>query len=353
VYDTVRSAHLERAHQLAPASILYRRHRYDFDPALAEGLDLHQGGLLGSAVTVLRSGLTSVEVNEPLMRPSVARTAALVAVARAAARLRRRELFLTAYAIENRDPFGPGRPPTVRARVRTALDRAAGRYVARHLDRVAFGTAAAEALYDSLLGQELAGVRRALVPALSSPCGCPPGTGFRDGRVLFLGALTDRKGVSQLLDAWPEVVARRPDARLAVVGSGPLQPQVADVAAREASVELVVGPPRARVHELLRESAVLVLLSQRTPTWREQVGLPIVEALAHGCSVVTTDETGLARWLAEHGHDVLPPGAPADEVAGAVVRALDRRRPPESVLADLPRTDGRLDADAWLSAAPA
>jgi glycosyltransferase involved in cell wall biosynthesis len=350
VYDNVRSAHLERAHQLAPASILYRNHRYDFDRALAEGLDLHRGGLLSSAVTVLRSGLTSVEVNEPLMRPSIARTAALVTVARGAARLRRRALLVTTYAIENRDPFGPARPTTVRARVRSALDRAAGRYVARRLDRIAFGTAAAEALYDSLLGEELSRARRTLVPALSSPCGCPPGSGPRDAQVLFLGALQDRKGVLQLLAAWPEVIARRPDARLTVVGSGPLQPQVAELAAREPSVELVVGPPRARVHELLRGSSVLVLLSQRTPTWREQVGLPIVEALAHGCAVVTTDETGLARWLTEHGHDVLPPGAPAAAVAGAVVGALERRRPPESVLADLPRTDGRLDADAWLTA---
>lgn len=351
MYDTVRSAHLERAHQLAPASILYRRQRFDFDPALAEGLDLHRGGLLGTAVTVLRSGLTSLEVNEPLMRPSVARTAVLVAVARAVARLRRRELNVTTYAIENRDPFHPGPSSTARARARTALDRAAGRYVARRLDRIAFGTATAEELYGTLLGQELSRADRTLVPALSSPCGCPVGSGPAEGRVLFLGALTGRKGVPQLLAAWPEVVARRPGARLTVVGSGPLLSEVAGLAAREPSVELLVGPPRARVHELLRASSVLVLLSQRTPTWREQVGLPIVEALAHGCSVVTTGETGLAGWLSGHGHDVLTADASTAEMAGAVVGALDRRRPVESVLADLPPTDGRLDADAWLFAA--
>ncbi|SEL20423.1 Glycosyl transferases group 1 [Blastococcus sp. DSM 46786] len=350
MYDNVRSAHLERAHQLAPASILYRRQRYDFDPSLAEGLDLHQGGLIVSAITILRSDLSMVEVNEPLMRQSVARTAALVAVARGAARLRGRELRLTAYAIENRDPFGQVGRAAVRARARAVLDRAAGRYVARRLDRVAFGTAAAERLYDSVLGEELSRARRTVVPALSAPCGCVADGGPGEGRVLFLGALTDRKGVPLLLEAWPEVVARRPDARLTVVGSGPLQPAVVDLASREPSVQLLVGPPRAQVHALLRASSLLVLLSQRTPTWREQVGLPIVEALAHGCPVVTTTETGMARWLTDHGHDVLAPDAPASEVAAVVVAALDRRRPPESVLADLPRTDGRLDADAWLSA---
>ena len=91
-----------------------------------------------------------------------------------------------------------------------------------------------------------------------------------------------------------------------------------------------------------------VLLSQPTPTWREQVGLPVVEGLAHGCTVVTTTETGLAGWLAAHGHEVLPPGAPDGEVAAAVDRALGRRRPAGDVLADLPAADGRLAADRWM-----
>jgi glycosyltransferase involved in cell wall biosynthesis len=103
------------------------------------------------------------------------------------------------------------------------------------------------------------------------------------------------------------------------------------------------------VHRALRRAAVLVLLSQPTPTWREQVGLPLVEGLAHGCTVVTTAETGLADWLAAHGHTVLAPDAAPATVVAAVVEALAAGRPAASVLADLPDDDGRQAAEAWLS----
>jgi len=91
-----------------------------------------------------------------------------------------------------------------------------------------------------------------------------------------------------------------------------------------------------------------VLLSQRTTNWREQVGLPIVEALAHGCAVVASDETGLADWLATHGHRCVSPSASEGELADVVVVAIKAERPVDSVLADLPAVDGRSRADAWL-----
>jgi glycosyltransferase involved in cell wall biosynthesis len=113
-------------------------------------------------------------------------------------------------------------------------------------------------------------------------------------------------------------------------------------------VSVVVDPPRARVHALQREASVAVLLSQRTRTWREQVGLPVVEGLAHGCAVLATTETGLAAWLEEHGHAVVDPAADPERVADVLVGLLDARRPAATVLADLPDVDGRLAADAWL-----
>jgi glycosyltransferase involved in cell wall biosynthesis len=95
------------------------------------------------------------------------------------------------------------------------------------------------------------------------------------------------------------------------------------------------------------------LASQPTAGWREQVGLPIVEGLAHGCRVVTTDQTGLAGWLREHadrGHRVVPAGGSGADLAAAVLAALTTPTGdgPGSVLADLPVRDGRLAADDWL-----
>ena len=71
LYETVRTAHLERARELAPASIVYRRRRYDFDPAVAAGLDLIEAGPVGAAVVLARSDVRELEINEPLMVSSL------------------------------------------------------------------------------------------------------------------------------------------------------------------------------------------------------------------------------------------------------------------------------------------
>ena len=71
LYESLRTAHLERAHQLAPASIVHRVTRYDFDESLAVGLDLVQAGPVRAAWLVGRSGVRVLEVNEPLMTSSL------------------------------------------------------------------------------------------------------------------------------------------------------------------------------------------------------------------------------------------------------------------------------------------
>lgn len=348
MYGSLRSAHLERAHALEPASLLHRRERYDFDPALAEGLDLVRGGTVSMAATVLRSRLAGIEVNEPLLRPGLWKTAVAVTAARTAARLRRAPVLVVSYAIENRDPYAQDRVPSVRSAVRRRTDRVLTGYTARRLDRIAYGTTAAAAVYAARLGTELTSVEDTVVPALPAPCACPP-TEDRDAdRVVFVGAFQPRKGLPELVAAWPLVADRHPPARLTTVGKGEQADLAHGLADRVDGVDVVVDPPRAELHRILRRAAVLVLLSQRTATWREQVGLPIVEGLAHGCTVVTTEETGLASWLAGHGHEVLPGTASSEEVADAITRALAGRRTAASVLAELPEVDGRLAADRWL-----
>ncbi|GAA4982520.1 hypothetical protein GCM10023225_22890 [Kineococcus glutinatus] len=349
VYRTLRSAHLERARAIGATSVLYRSRRADFDEALAEGLDLVRAGPWATAATLLASRVRTVEVNEPLMLPAARQGVLTVLAARLSGALHRVDVRVVAYAIENRDPRASP-APTARRRLRRSLDLRAARFLARHVDRIAYGTTGAAHLYADLLpGTAARGLSR-VVEALPAPCDCPPGTGARPGSVLFLGALEERKGFHLLARAWPQVLRSHPAATLAVVGTGPLAGLAHETARNHPGVSVLVDPPRAEVHRQLRRAAVLVLPSQRTPTWREQVGLPLVEGLAHGCLVVTTAESGIAPWLAGHGHVVLDPAVDAAGVAAAVVAALGSARTGAEVLADLPAQDGRRAADAWLHA---
>ncbi|WEO76943.1 glycosyltransferase [Cryobacterium sp. SO2] len=346
LYQTVRTAHLERARALAPATILYRATRYDFDRALARDLDLIPAGPIRAAWLLARSRVRQLEVNEPLMLASLRRTALTLAVLHLRHRLGGPRTQCVSYAIENADPFAS--QARGRARLTRLQDKLLARFVWASLDRMVFGTESAQQTYASVFGAAAGPAHRTHIPALPSACTCPGEGRATAPRVVFLGALAARKGFPQLLDAWPYLKVWLPDVSLVILGSGPLEERARALADADAAVELHIDPARSDIHAELRRSRVLVLPSQPTPGWREQVGLPICEGLAHGTAIVTSTETGLAGWLDAHGHAVVDASAAPLEWARAVAGALRADRSQSAVLHDLPPVDGRLAADEWL-----
>ncbi|MEV8213000.1 glycosyltransferase family 4 protein [Leifsonia sp. NPDC077715] len=338
----VRTAHLERAHEFSPASIVYREKRYDYDPALEAGLDIVRAGDVRAALLLARSGVETLEVNEPLMISAAARSALAIAAVRVAGTLRRRRTSVVSYAIEN---LYPPVPASLKGRIGRRARLVLARFVHANLDRLAFGTDASRELYRRAFGS--GGATTTTIPALPSAVHQDTTRG-RPSLAVFLGAFDERKGLPLLLDAWPLVRERRADARLLLMGKGPLESLAREAAATDTSIELLVDPPRDTISDALAGAKVLVLPSQRRPRWREQVGLPIVEGLAAGCVVVTTSETGLADWLTDEGHFVIPADADAATLAAAVSGALGDGRAPADLLAALPSTDGRRAADDWL-----
>lgn len=347
LYESIRTAHLERAHQLTPAAIIYRERRYDFDADLALGLELIEAGPLRAALILARSDLTALEVNEPLMLSSLPRTAAALVALAVRRLLGGRRVLVVSYAIGNSDPYQQRLSNTWKSSLRKIVERRLSVMVWKRIDRLVFGTAAARDTYHGLLPQS---ERRTevLIPAVPAPCPCEHQQFSDPHRVIYLGDLSHRKGFPLLLEAWPLVRNSDPAARLTVIGKGALVDKALSSAAADSSIDVVIDPPRGEIHRHLRHAHVLVLPSQSTPIWREQVGLPIVEGLAHGCSVVTTTETGLASWLAGHGHSVLAAGCSAEALGAAIEHQILRAARRSDIIAALPKLDGRLAADSWL-----
>ncbi|WP_213814535.1 glycosyltransferase family 4 protein [Glaciihabitans sp. dw_435] len=223
----------------------------------------------------------------------------------------------------------------------------------RELTKIAFGTPAAEHNYAELLGANY-GVSSVRVQSrifLGLPAASQTTVARENNQACFVGSFEDRKGIRELLDAWPEVLLAIPNAKLEILGQGPLEGLVHTAARKMASVETSLHPSRETIERTLSLSHVLILPSVRTATWREQIGLPIVEGLAEGCEVITTDETGLANWLQLNDHLVLTKPTRA-QLAAAIVMGLSSTRTAPEAKSLLPAIDGRHAADQWLTREP-
>jgi glycosyltransferase involved in cell wall biosynthesis len=357
IYASLRTAHLERFRTMEPALVLFHRARYDFDESVADPQwRPRRVGRFGVLVELARHRYRVVEVNEPIMSERWLDLLAQMFVLQLRRLVTGHRTPLVAYCIGLTDPAEevrrrlPVRVPHWFLRVWCRLVMTV---VVTGMDRLAFGTSGARDLYARYVPPAVLGRRARVFEAIPRPCDCEESAVDQSDRsrtVLFLGAFKVRKGIDLTMQAWDVLVEHEQGLRLRVIGKGAARDRVESWAAGRDDVGVEIDPPRAQIHAALRSSAVLVLLSQRWSTWREQVGLPIVEALAHGCTVVTTDETGLADWLARHGHVVVPASAGPEQVADAIAAALRLRRPASEVLADLPSTDSRIAADEWLLA---
>jgi glycosyltransferase involved in cell wall biosynthesis len=103
-----------------------------------------------------------------------------------------------------------------------------------------------------------------------------------DGKhVLFLGRVTEEKGVGLLMRAWDRLGGAL-GVPLVIAGTGPMQDEVATWAAARADVSYVGLRNKAECRALTADAVAVVAPS----TWLEAFGLVVVEAMAAGVPTV-------------------------------------------------------------------
>ena len=132
------------------------------------------------------------------------------------------------------------------------------------------------------------GVRRAHF----APVSIPPTDGFR---VLFVGSLSMEKGARYLFEAFREF--RHPRKELLIVGTvrDEVRPIIASIG--DASVKFLGHVANTSLREIYSASHVMVL-----PSVQEGLAMVMAEALACGCPVIASTNTG-AHDLFEHGRE--------------------------------------------------
>ncbi|MEH0825335.1 MULTISPECIES: glycosyltransferase [unclassified Micromonospora] len=350
VFEQARTAHLDRLALLPNTQLFFRHRSFDFDEAQASKVDATQMSRTAMIWRLAQSTPEVIEVNEPMFLRAWPTIIAAYCGALLASLRSRRRVRIVCYAIENGDAEASfARHFRIAHVISRLLFRLAVNGLVSRVDGMAFGTEGAAANYSRFVAS-----RHRLSLATFSPlepaCSCDDS--IESHGVLFVGALEQRKGVAELMAAWESVTGDLPGVTLTVVGKGQMEDVITEWIRTQPSARLVVDLERSDLHHAYRSARVLVLPSLRTPHWREQVGLPIVEALAHGCEIVTTDETGLADWLDRHGHRVVPSELPVGALSAAIREAWRSARPRSEILSSLPERDGRNLAAEWLFAKP-
>lgn len=160
----------------------------------------------------------------------------------------------------------------------------------------------------------LADGERAELPAdLGAPVGAPV--------VTLGGQMRPGKGQDVAIRAWPAVLAGFPDARLLLVGSGPLEDELKGLA-RDLGVEhrVVFAGTRDDMEAILPRSTLVVL-----PTRMEALPTVLLEAAASGVPSVATSVGGVPEVVVDGETGWLVPELAPDAFAGAVTAALGQR----------------------------
>lgn len=145
--------------------------------------------------------------------------------------------------------------------------------------------------------------------------------------VVAVGRLVEKKGYGVLLDA---LATAEVPWRCEIVGDGPLHDELRSQIERlglGGRVTLAGSLSEAEVHQRLRRAAVMCLASVETPSGdRDGTPMAIVEAMACGATVVSTDAGAIAELVGDAGvvvpqGDVAALAAALDRVADGAVRS--------------------------------
>jgi colanic acid/amylovoran biosynthesis glycosyltransferase len=142
--------------------------------------------------------------------------------------------------------------------------------------------------------------------------------------VLAVGRLIEKKGLADLVHACGLLVGRGVDMRLEIAGAGPLRKELEEEAARSGTAVTFHGAlPHEAVLELYRRAAVFCLPCVVASTG-DRDGLPtsVLEAMALGVPVVTTDVNGLRELVIDGRTGLVVPERDPRALAEALGRLL-------------------------------
>jgi glycosyltransferase involved in cell wall biosynthesis len=152
--------------------------------------------------------------------------------------------------------------------------------------------------------------------------------------ILFVGRLVREKGLLVLFEALHRLLHLR--WRLVIVGDGPLRPELEkrSVLRMGGRISFVGAVRQDAVPPLLASANVLVLPSISTPTWQEQFGYVLAQAMMSSLAIIASGSGAIPEVLGDAGVLVHEDNVSALEIG---IRALLIDRLKRTTLGELAR----------------
>jgi glycosyltransferase involved in cell wall biosynthesis len=164
--------------------------------------------------------------------------------------------------------------------------------------------------------------------ALPSP---RTGTVAVPGRIVSSGRLERYKGHQRVIEALPYVMREIPEAHLLILGTGPYERNLCELARHlgvsdRVTIKYLPSANRQAMATTLAQSSVVAALSDY-----EAHPVAVMEALSAACPVVGLDIAGIGELIAEGWVRGVPPGAPPAAIAQELVKAMSSPSPVDHV----------------------
>ncbi len=130
------------------------------------------------------------------------------------------------------------------------------------------------------------------------------GSDGRKNTIGFIGRITEEKGVMLLVQAFKNLAQNYPDWNLLFVGDGPAKKLLIEYVQQNNLTERVIFKNSVSHHEVAQvfsELSIFVLPSYDTPTWREQFGHVLIEAMACRVPIVASDAGEIPHVVGDAG----------------------------------------------------
>lgn len=143
--------------------------------------------------------------------------------------------------------------------------------------------------------------------------------------LLFVGRLSDQKGLQYLIDSIPEIIKHDPMVKLLIIGGGAYEKTLREKCRNnkmEKYVEFLGPKSAAEISPYYNFADVFIMPSLSTKTGTEALGLSLLEAMASGCPVIGTKVGGIPFVIKNGYNGLLVEQKDSKEFAKAIIALL-------------------------------